>query len=852
MNYKDQNDATLVDLTLLGNESAFEELVKRWQTVAMRIAVSVTNNHYTAEDAVQDAFVTAWQRLDTLRDKSKFGAWVCRITRYRTINLATRYRDFIPFELIENSDQDLYEDLFGYFNDDRECEKLHMHVENLSEKLKTVIKMFYFEGLSLENISKKTNLSVGTVKSRLHDGRVKLRKEMGLMDKHNDNETLLEAVMRRVEELKRWRLRQSKKGFEQDYNECLADVEGLPESEQKYHALADVLNLGFWYLSGDEKKEELEKKIKEAAIKGNNREVLGYAITRTANGLSGQPKIDHNLNTVIPKLEQYGLTEAIGSVYFWIGFEYYDQLKDSSKAREYYSKALEILPPSDVYHATAIAALSCLDNVADYLNDKMKYRIEVTGEEYRLDGTRLLFWSQPGFTRGYLNTYSDRANADPTYYISRTDSIMYDEAMTVGETIKSFDNTATLTFVSDDAEVDTPCGTFRNCCVFVCCDNRFKTTVYFKRNIGIVAYEHISKFAQNTETKHASFKLASYKILGGTGMIPFAKGNLWTYSSNRLDGLCEYEIKYEVTYFDGKKAILTHPCYVIKNGYDKTRWDDLMGYLRNFYIRDLGENAEELNDLSAEMQLAEELAKTPWQKAHTEVANSVMRRFYATDPDFDPNAKEKGYRNFFNLLDVSFDNGKVFISDNRDYGFEWKDYSPEAQPLLYNDLYKILSENVGCLWNSNTKAGDSFTYTCPVFRKNTDFVCNVTVDACEPITVKAGKFENCIKLSYGSNHETWTNGALFRVVDADWYFADKIGLIKAVFKLDNFTREITYELASYKGEGDGYMPIIPDTERYYELVGEDAKLHGSVRYVFAANDDGDLKILADQKGTIDI
>lgn len=48
------------------------------------------------------------------------------------------------------------------------------------------------------------------------------------------------------------------------------------------------------------------------------------------------------------------------------------------------------------------------------------------------------------------------------------------------------------------------------------------------------------------------------------------------------------------------------------------------------------------------------------------------------------------------------------------------------------------------------------------------------------------------------------------------------------------------------------MPIIPDIERFYELVGEDPKLHGSVRYVYAIDDEGELKILTDQKGTIDV
>ena len=47
---------------------------------------------YTAEDAVQDAFLCAWQRLDTLKDPARFGGWVCRIAKYRAVNLAKRYR----------------------------------------------------------------------------------------------------------------------------------------------------------------------------------------------------------------------------------------------------------------------------------------------------------------------------------------------------------------------------------------------------------------------------------------------------------------------------------------------------------------------------------------------------------------------------------------------------------------------------------------------------------------------------------------------------------------------------------------------------------------------------------------
>ena len=87
VNYKEQSDETLVALTLMRDESAFEELVIRHRKSALLIAHTVTRNTYTAEDAVQDAFLCAWQRLDTLKDASKFGPWVCRIAKYRAINL---------------------------------------------------------------------------------------------------------------------------------------------------------------------------------------------------------------------------------------------------------------------------------------------------------------------------------------------------------------------------------------------------------------------------------------------------------------------------------------------------------------------------------------------------------------------------------------------------------------------------------------------------------------------------------------------------------------------------------------------------------------------------------------------
>ena len=69
-----QQDETLVMLTLAGDETAYEALVTRYQKSAIASALSVTKNQFMAEDAAQDAFVTAWMKLNTLQEPQKFGS----------------------------------------------------------------------------------------------------------------------------------------------------------------------------------------------------------------------------------------------------------------------------------------------------------------------------------------------------------------------------------------------------------------------------------------------------------------------------------------------------------------------------------------------------------------------------------------------------------------------------------------------------------------------------------------------------------------------------------------------------------------------------------------------------------
>ena len=69
MQFQNQDDKTLVMLTLAGEQRAYEALVARYQRTVIASAARVTRSQFMAEDAAQDAFVTAWMKLDTLEEQ---------------------------------------------------------------------------------------------------------------------------------------------------------------------------------------------------------------------------------------------------------------------------------------------------------------------------------------------------------------------------------------------------------------------------------------------------------------------------------------------------------------------------------------------------------------------------------------------------------------------------------------------------------------------------------------------------------------------------------------------------------------------------------------------------------------
>ncbi len=839
MYYQNELDETLVLLTLAGDQSAYEKLVVRYQTAVVAAAASITRNHSLAEDAAQDAFVTAWMKLNTLQEPQKFGAWVCRIAKNCAINMIHRYREFLPLDVVENLnlDADNSENPATLYEISEERREVRESVDALPQKVQAIIRMHYFEGLSIVEIADKLRISEGTVKWQLHDGRKRIRKELCAMnEKYSD--TLVQKVMKKVEELKLWQLRNEKSGFEDVYRDVLREVEELPESQEKNHALADVLMRGWWWLPG-KKNDELMKRITDAAIEGKNEEAMSFIVGREDDAVWGDAKIEFIRDKQIPRLEAAGFREALAQEWLWLGYQYFRNGK-AEEGKDAYDQAEKISAYGEKVHAI-IPYLRKLENVfSESFREKteMRYFLCASTNEFRvIDGT-LRHWKEYGYSEGEMISV-DRDSGFIFRNSCRCDGYFF-RPMAVGEHFVGSDGSI-LTYVSDSETVKTPIGTFENCQLWTTtywdAAVKFVSRSYYKEDVGIVRHEHTCDGV--TEARI----LKSYEIKGGSGYLPLSEGNRWEYASEYDPEAIRSDLQITVSFADEKKVLVSSFYTVERLKYDENSWLDTIQEIRNEYH----DGHNHIQDVTPAIDRVEALAKTPMEKAHAKAAVSVARRILATDTTFNPNYTASGLWNFFSKNPIRKKNDTLIISHHYRWSFEWKNVGgggTTEDSVLYNDIFGILQDVTNCIWSNEWQIGAS--PLVEYVKYDHSLKTQITCEDGGTITTKAGTFENCFKLCMDIHG--MKGGLSYRGGKKTYYFAEGIGIVRTENEYCGGARTAIYELTSYDGVGEGFMPMADGLVRRYDAIDMTDGYVGSAVYTYVADDDGDIVIFADRTG----
>lgn len=168
---KHQKNLPLIKKAMRGNPRAFGELIREEQDYLYRMAFLYTRQEEDALDAVQESILKAYQNLKTLRDPEYFRTWLTRVVINTATDICRKRRP----------DEDLEEALFLPETESVSPEErmdLYDALERLPGKYRDVVKLKYFDGLTIREIAEITGTPEGTVSSQLSRAVKLLRKDL--------------------------------------------------------------------------------------------------------------------------------------------------------------------------------------------------------------------------------------------------------------------------------------------------------------------------------------------------------------------------------------------------------------------------------------------------------------------------------------------------------------------------------------------------------------------------------------------------------------------------------------------------------------------------------------------------
>ena len=161
-----------------GNKKAFDKLYKLTSNDVWFTCVSLLKDEENAKDIMQETYITAFLKLDTLKDEEKFCGWLTTIATNKSKNklkgkVEYQIDDEVLIAKTETDELMLPEE---YINKAEKRKVLLQIIEDtLSFNQYQVVLMFYFNELSIAEIAQALEISEGTVKSRLNSSRAKMK-----------------------------------------------------------------------------------------------------------------------------------------------------------------------------------------------------------------------------------------------------------------------------------------------------------------------------------------------------------------------------------------------------------------------------------------------------------------------------------------------------------------------------------------------------------------------------------------------------------------------------------------------------------------------------------------------------
>ncbi|UOQ91705.1 sigma-70 family RNA polymerase sigma factor [Halobacillus shinanisalinarum] len=152
-----------------GDKKALESIYDKYEKLLYSFVIKLSGDQTLAEEVLQEVFIKLWTNKATYDEtKGKFSSWIVTITRYTAIDIIRKNKNQ-TVALEEETDLpeqvgDSTEDIVEW---KEQGDKIRKAVKELSNEQKQMVDLFYFKGLSQQEIANQCDLPLGTVKGRI-------------------------------------------------------------------------------------------------------------------------------------------------------------------------------------------------------------------------------------------------------------------------------------------------------------------------------------------------------------------------------------------------------------------------------------------------------------------------------------------------------------------------------------------------------------------------------------------------------------------------------------------------------------------------------------------------------------
>lgn len=170
------NDNELIEKYKLGDKSALQELLLRYNLYIYKYIFKISRDSFLAEDLKQEVLLKVMNNIQNfdVSEKGKFSSYVIAISKNCYIDYLRKQKKLINQDLSEDS-------IIGEKIEDTVINNIYLEeviksLNSLPTNQRVPISMKYLEGLTIKEISEILDVETGTIKSRIHNGICKLRR----------------------------------------------------------------------------------------------------------------------------------------------------------------------------------------------------------------------------------------------------------------------------------------------------------------------------------------------------------------------------------------------------------------------------------------------------------------------------------------------------------------------------------------------------------------------------------------------------------------------------------------------------------------------------------------------------